>query len=307
MKNCSCNFDLLKKALEENEAKTEKALDDFFLTKSQDGALNIIYEAQRYSLLGGGKRIRPFLVNEVCRMLGGSIDASMPYAMAVEMIHTYSLIHDDLPCMDDDDYRRGKLTNHKVFGEATAVLAGDALLTKAFEVIANAPKLSAEAKIRAVALLSNAAGELGMIGGQIMDMQAEKGTAESHSLEYLTKMHSLKTGALIRVSAKLGCLAAGLDEAHQKTKDADRYAAKIGLAFQVIDDVLDVIGDAALLGKSIGSDKDSQKLTFMKFYTVENALDYARALTDEAIHAVKEYDSEGELQALAAYLLNRKK
>lgn len=295
------NFDI-EKSLSERANLVEKELLLCFSSRGKDA--EPIFEAQTYSLLGGGKRIRPFLVLTCCHMMGGEESAALPLACAIEMIHTYSLIHDDLPCMDNDDYRRGKLTNHKVFGEATAVLAGDALLTRAFEVIANAPYLDGNAKVQAIAVLSDAAGDCGMIGGQMLDMQAEG--KDNLSLSQLERMHALKTGALIRAAAKLGCIAAGCSLGSSELLAADQYAEKIGLAFQVIDDVLDVVGDASLLGKSIGSDRDAGKTTFMSFYSVEAARQYAERLTEEAKLAIAGYDKEGELCALAQYLLERK-
>ena len=303
MKNCFCNFDSLKKALNENEAKTEKALDGFFLTKSQTGALNIIYEAQRYSLLGGGKRIRPFLVNEVCRMLGGSIDASMPYAMAVEMIHTYSLIHDDLPCMDDDDMRRGKPSNHKVFGEATAVLAGDALLTNAFLAASLNTSVSSEDNNIAISLIAEAAGDAGMIGGQITDMDGEN---KSLTFEELLALHSMKTGRMIELSGALGCISAGYDIESEEFKTVCSYARKIGVVFQAIDDLLDVEGDEQIVGKSL-SDTENQKTTFLSFFDVEGVRRYAQKLTEEAIDEISKIEGSEILQTLAIYLLNRNK
>ncbi len=294
------NFDT-NKALSFGAEMTEKELMSYF--DGDDPTLATIFDAQKYSLLGGGKRIRPYLVLAFCRMFGGKEQAALPLACAIEMIHTYSLIHDDLPCMDNDDYRRGKLTNHKVYGEATAVLAGDALLTKAFEVIASAPFLTNEAKMQAVALVALSAGDRGMIGGQTMDMAAE--TAKACDLEYLIKMHGMKTGALIRASAKLGCIAAGKAVDSEEALAADCYAEKIGLAFQIVDDVLDVVGDAKLLGKNVGVDKAANKLTFTNFYTVEQAKAYAQKLTEEAVNAITRYDGGGELEALAYYLLQR--
>ena len=271
--------------------------------QSNDTDLKEIFDAQAYSLLGGGKRIRPYLVMALCQTLGGNREKALPLACALEMIHTYSLIHDDLPCMDDDEYRRGRLTNHKVFGEATAVLAGDALLTKAFSVVAGAESLSAEEKASAIGILANAAGDCGMIGGQIMDMAAEN-CGEPKELAYLIKMHSLKTGALIKAAASLGCLAAG--KLAECGASAARYAEKIGLAFQVVDDILDVTGDAETLGKNVGVDGAQNKLTFMNFYSVEKAAEYAKQLTEEAMKEIHNLDRDGKLCALALYLLNRK-
>ncbi len=296
------NFDIESK-LKSRADIVERELMSYFNVEDPD--LSSIFGAQKYSILGGGKRIRPYLVLAFCHIMGGDEKAALPLACAIEMIHTYSLIHDDLPCMDNDDYRRGKLTNHKVFGEATAVLAGDALLTKAFEAVCSAPCLSSDVKAEATLLLAVSAGDLGMIGGQVMDMDAEK--TKARSLEYLKKMHGLKTGALIRASVRLGCIAAGLSTDDKAVIAADRYAEKIGLAFQVIDDMLDVVGDASLLGKNIGSDQEEEKLTFMNFYSVEEAKSFASALTADAIDTIKEYDTEGELRALATYLLERNK
>ena len=295
--------DLIKNKIEACAIETETALAS--CVSAADADLKKIADAQTYSLLGGGKRIRPFLVLAFCEMLGGAKEKAMPLACALEMIHTYSLIHDDLPCMDDDDYRRGRLTNHRVFGEATAVLAGDALLTGAFGVVAEAKALSAEEKVAALALLSAAAGAEGMIGGQTMDMAAQTDDISTDEA-YLVKMHGMKTGALIRAAAKLGCIAAGRGCDETVLAAADAYAARIGLAFQVVDDLLDVTGDAQTLGKNVGVDSAANKLTFLRFYTVEGAEAYAARLTEEAVSAITAYDADGTLAALARYLLDRK-
>jgi geranylgeranyl diphosphate synthase type II len=286
--------------IKQNSELVEKALISY--SAGEDKDIGLIFEAQRYSLLGGGKRIRPFIANEVCKMLGGSIDASMPLACAIEMIHTYSLIHDDLPCMDDDDMRRGKPSNHKKFGYANALLAGDALLTGAFETVACADSLTDSQKAEAVGMIARAAGDEGMIGGQIMDL-----FGETQSLEFdkLLRLHSLKTGALIICSAKLGCLAAGYGKDSEQSKMLSTYAAKIGLAFQVIDDVLDVTADEIQLGKSIGSDKDNNKTTFLTYYDVEGAKEYARTLTQEAVACLEGMPDNDVLCELAYYLLDR--
>lgn len=293
--------DIVKNRLDVCARIVEEALTQYVC--SDDDALKKISEAQAYSLLAGGKRIRPYLVFSLCRAMGGCEEKALPLACALEMIHTYSLIHDDLPCMDNDDYRRGKLTNHKVFGEATAVLAGDALLTKAFGVIASSSVLSHRQIAKAVSLLAHCSGDHGMIGGQMMDMAAENGKAAD--IAYLKKMHGLKTGALIEAAAKLGCIAAEKEEDFMAMRTSEIYARNIGLAFQVVDDVLDVIGDVQLLGKDIGSDRESDKLTFMKFYSIEGAKEYAKELTQTAKEAIAPFDREGELSALAEYLLNR--
>ena len=294
------NFDI-KNALKENAERTERELSSCF--REQGNAPIVISEAQKYSLLGGGKRIRSYLVHSFCRLFGGTESAAKPLACAIEMIHAYSLIHDDLPCMDNDDYRRGKPTNHKMFGEATAVLAGDALLTKAFQTVAQSAELSTEDKLRAITELSLAAGDNGMIGGQVLDMEAQ--ADNEFSISHLIQIHSMKTGALIRAAAKLGCIAAGLSDNSDEFCAVDRYAEKIGLAFQVVDDLLDVVGEVSVLGKKTGADAAANKLTFLKFYSIEEEKNYAQRLTAEAIEAIKEYDSEGEFFALANYLLER--
>ena len=270
--------------------------------KSTDKDYGVIFEAQRYSLLGGGKRVRPFLVNECARALGGNVEKSMPLACAVEMIHTYSLIHDDLPCMDDDDMRRGKSSNHVKFGYANALLAGDALLTNAFRVIGEAQTLDGETKAQAVAILAGAAGDCGMIGGQVIDLMGEKSSLD---FDTLLRLHAHKTGALIRVSAQLGCLAAGYGVDSEETMALTEYAEKIGLAFQVVDDVLDATATEEQLGKSVGSDADSNKTTFLSFYTVEQARAYAERLTEEAITAVSHVENSETLTDLACFLLDR--
>ena len=292
---------MIKYKLKKCASKTDEYLKEYY--NDFPTALNLIADAEKYSLLSGGKRIRAFLVFEFCRMLGKDEAYAAPFACAVEMVHAYSLIHDDLPCMDDDDYRRGKLTNHKVFGEAVAVLAGDALLTKAFEVLASNKISDVKSVCDAVLLLSKAAGDKGMIGGQILDIKAEK--CQERDLSMLENIHRLKTGAMIKAAAQLGCLAAGTDRDDPIVKDAEEYAENMGYAFQIVDDVLDVVGDSALLGKNVGSDVDNNKLTYMCFYSVEEALELATKLTDKAISVISKYDNSENLVALAEYLLKR--
>ncbi len=299
------DFEQLNIRLSDNSRQVEEALEAYFASKREDSYLKTIKSAQTYSLMGGGKRIRPFLVNEVCRMLGGSEKASMPFAVAVEMVHTYSLIHDDLPCMDDDDIRRGKPSNHKVFGEGAAVLAGDALLTNAFSAMLQNTYVTAQVLTEALRLLSEAAGDSGMIGGQIIDIENE-GSESVLSFDELLLLHSLKTGKMIEVSAALGALAAGYLPQTARFVKVCEYASKIGLAFQVVDDLLDVIGDEATVGKSLASDKENGKTTFMSFFDVEGASAYAERLTNEAIGAIATLDNSEMLSALAIYLLNRK-
>jgi geranylgeranyl diphosphate synthase type II len=205
--------------------------------------------------------------------------------------------------MDDDDYRRGKLTNHKVYGEAIAVLAGDALLTKAFEIVASNNQIPAENVVKATLLLARLAGDKGMVGGQVLDIKAEE--SNQNSLRELQRIHSLKTGAMIKASALLGCLAAGVEISEDFWNDVVKFTENIGAVFQLVDDVLDVVGDSALLGKNIGSDANNQKLTYMSFYSVEEAMRLAKELTDEAVNVISKYSKSESLVELAKYLLVR--
>ena len=289
-------------ALEESKAAVESELERIYPESS--GTAARLYEAIKYSLLSGGKRVRATLVLETCKALGGDASAAMPFACAVEMIHTYSLIHDDLPCMDNDDMRRGKPTCHKVFGEAIATLAGDGLLTDAFSVCAMNPHVSGDAAATAVALLSGAAGSFGMVKGQTSDLYGE-----THRLSEgeLVELHLGKTGAMICVSVQLGCLAAGYAPNSEVTEKLTLFARNIGLVFQIIDDILDVTSTSEELGKNIGSDKDSNKTTFMSFFTPEDAKAYADRLTIEAIEAIEEIEGCETLCALAELLCERKK
>ena len=300
----SQSFNALEEKLNKNSDDVEAALAGFYGKKAISEVVKPFLQTETYSLLGGGKRIRPFLVNEVCSILGGDMSASMPFAMAVEMIHTYSLIHDDLPCMDNDDMRRGKPSNHKVFGEAYALLAGDALLTNAFAVAASNESVSPEIRARAVSLISEAAGDAGMIGGQFIDLEGEM---RRLSLDELLVLHSLKTGRMIELSAMLGALAAGYGEDTAEYSAVRTYAQKIGLAFQVIDDVLDVEGDEQTVGKSLNSDAENSKTTFLTFFDVERAKRYAQSLTQEAKIEISKISQSDCLCALADYLLDRKK
>lgn len=257
----------------------------------------VLFDAMRYSLLAGGKRLRPVFVFDFCRMCSGEWMDSAPFAAAVEMIHTYSLIHDDLPCMDDDDYRRGRLTNHKVFGEATAVLSGDALLTAAFYYLAKAP-FSAETRIKAVEVLSECAGELGMVGGQVLDMCSEERQCTE---EEVIAIQSRKTGALIRAACVLGVLA-GQGSA-QQIAAASEFATHVGLAFQIRDDMLDVIGNAKELGKAVGV--DSNKNTFVRLYGLEKCEQLVCEHTEAAKKALNVFSNNEFMLEVADYLTNR--
>lgn len=260
-----------------------------------------VIDAMRYSLEAGGKRIRPVLVLEFCRLCGGDIQAALAPAAALEMIHTFSLIHDDLPAMDNDDYRRGRKSCHKAFDEATAILAGDALSIHAFSVLAEDPVLDAEKKIRLIQVLSEMSGYKGMIGGQVMDMENEQ--RDDVDLENLRAMCAGKTGALIRSACCMGCIAGGGSE--EMMALADRYGACLGLAFQIVDDILDVTSTTEVLGKPVGSDAASHKTTFVTLMGIEAAQELAKQLTDEAIRILEQFDGHAFLTALTNDLLVR--
>ena len=257
----------------------------------------LLFDAARYRLLAGGKRLRPILVLDFAKMCGGKWEDALPFAAAVEMIHCYSLIHDDLPCMDDDDLRRGKPTNHKVYGEAVAVLAGDALLTSAFSMLAGA-SVSAETRIAAVKILSACAGEYGMVGGQILDILSEE--RECTEQEVLD-IQSRKTGALIKAACLLGVLSAGGTDAQLAA--AERFAERIGLAFQIRDDILDVIGNAETLGKAVGT--DGNKNTFVHLYGLERCEQMVQAYTNEALACLELFCEHTYMEALALQLVGR--
>jgi len=292
----------LKNRLLNNAALVDRALEEYLKTPDED--LDLLYSSMRYSALAGGKRIRPFLTLEFCRMLGGKDEAAIPFACAIECVHASSLIHDDMPCMDNDELRRGKPTNHIVYGEDIALLAGDALITKGYEMAATNPFTDPRITLKATAMLLERAGAVGMMGGQQIDLWGE-----THKVDFslLLKMHAKKTGALIIASALLGCYAAGIaDEDDERMRDAAVYAANVGLAFQVIDDILDAIGDADTLGKHVHADEKMEKTTFLSEMTIEEAYAYAQEKTDIAIAAIEKYEGSGVLCALAKYLMERK-
>ena len=263
-----------------------------------------LFESMEYSLMAGGKRIRPQLVLEFCRICGGNPAQAMPFACALEMVHSYSLIHDDLPCMDDDDLRRGKPTNHKVYGEATALLAGDALLTLAFETMLSPDSIravGADRAARAAGELARAAGSRGMVGGQIIDLESED---KQVSLEVLQKMDEGKTGPLILAACRMGCIIAGANG--EQMQAADVYARSVGLAFQIVDDLLDVTGDVSLLGKNTGMDSERGKSTYVSLLGVEKARETVEQLTSAAVNALSVFGEKGkELADFAVALANR--
>ena len=284
-----------------NDAAKEYVSSASFEGRESEG-LKVMLEAMAYSLNNGGKRIRPMLTLEFCRVCGGDFMKAVPLALAAEMIHTYSLIHDDLPCMDNDDMRRGKPSSHKAFGEANALLAGDSLLTFAFETALSAHEIDDRKRCAAALELAKAAGCSGMIAGQVMDLANE---AKSVSVDEIKATDRLKTGEMIRVSALLGCIVAGADE--KKIKAAEKYCENIGLAFQIVDDILDVTSDEATLGKPIGSDSENEKSTYVSLLGLEESARYARELTERAKSALDIFGCEGEfLSELADKLSNRK-
>lgn len=256
-----------------------------------------LFSAMRYSLLAGGKRLRAIFVLDFCRMCGGQWQKALPFAAALEMIHAYSLIHDDLPCMDDDEYRRGKLTNHKVYGEAMAVLAGDALLTAAFAQIAHS-SYSADCRIQAVQILADCAGELGMVGGQVLDIQSE---TRSCTVQEVIDIQSRKTGALIQAACCLGVLC-GSGTAPQLDMAA-AFASHIGLAFQIRDDMLDVIGNAQQMGKATGM--DGKKNTFVRLYGLNKCEELVHSHTQTAVECLRIFPENTYMVQLAGNLTER--
>ena len=267
---------------------------------AKDKPYRRLQEAMRYSLLSGGKRVRPVMTLAFCDMLGGQWREALPFACALELVHTYSLIHDDLPCMDDDDLRRGRPTCHKVYGETMAVLAGDALQGEAFGLIAAAPAMTAQQRIDAVAVLSAACGGGGMVAGQVLDVDhLAQGEAD------LRLLHRLKTGAMLQAAAELGCVAAGADDGlRQRARD---YGCHIGLAFQVRDDVLDVVADQGELGKPIGSDRAEGKRTFVDLLGLEACQALVAEETAKAKAALADLPDSGFLLNLADHLSERRK
>lgn len=265
-----------------------------------------LFRAMRYSLLAGGKRIRPVLVLEFCRVCGGDPETALPFACAIEMIHTYSLIHDDLPCMDDDSLRRGKPSNHVVFGEARALLAGDSLLTMAFETMLSKDSIAAagaERAAEAAGVLARAAGVYGMAGGQEIDLACE---GKSVSAETLMKMDECKTGALIRAAARMGCILAGAGDG--QIRAAESYAKAVGFSFQIVDDILDETADTATLGKPAGSDRENGKSTYVSTLGMETARKAVDELTEAAVNALAVFGKEADsLRNLARKLAARKK
>ena len=283
--------------MREYKAYIEQFLSDWY-ARFADEPQKILFDAMNYSLQAGGKRLRPVMAFEFCRMCGADWRNAAPLAAAVEMIHTYSLIHDDLPCMDNDDFRRGKPTNHKVYGEAMAVLAGDALLTDAF-CVASTAQLQGRAMADAIGILSECAGSLGMVGGQVLDILSEnRALTEQEVLD----IQSRKTGALIRAACALGALAGGATE--EQFDAACRFAAALGLAFQIRDDMLDVIGTQEEMGKGVGTDET--KNTFVRLYGLQRCEELVQRYTDLAIDALSVFPDHSFMQELAFSLTTRR-
>lgn len=294
----------LKIYLKSRQDLFEKNIDDL-LTLPSLGSGRLL-SAMRHSLLSGGKRLRPILCFAASEAVGGSPDRCMTTACAIEMIHTYSLIHDDLPAMDNDDLRRGKPTCHVAFDEATAILAGDALLTYAFHVLSSPEHWDSkdiELNLKMINLISSAAGQQGMIEGQMIDMESQ---GLSLSMDEVEKLHRLKTGAMINVSIQCGALLAG---ANQKQLQAlECYGANIGLAFQVADDILNVTGDAKILGKATGTDSELNKATYPALLGLEASRAYAGKLMNEALGELEIFDSKADpLRHIARYIVERKR
>ncbi len=292
----------LKSYLEERQRRVDHALDRFL--PQEDTLPARLHQAMRYSVFAGGKRIRPILMIAACEAVGGDPSLVLPAACAMEMIHTYSLIHDDLPAMDDDDFRRGRPTSHRVYGEATAILAGDGLLTEAFILLSN-PDLQqgipVSVSLQVIHTIGRCAGSLGMVGGQTVDMESEGQQIDLPTLEYI---HTRKTGALILAALQCGALIGGADD--PAFAALTRYGEAAGLAFQVADDILDVVGQQETLGKDVGSDQARGKATYVALLGLEEARNRARELRDLALEALDPLGGRAEpLRQIAHYIVDR--
>ena len=294
------DFDL-KQYLEARRLMVEEALEGAL--PQQDGPETRVVEAMRYSLFAGGKRLRPILCLAASEAVGGDLKAAMPAGCALEMIHTYSLIHDDLPAMDDDDLLRGKPTNHKAFGEAIAILAGDGLLTEAFVLLSGYNSLLPERAVQVIGVIAEAASYRGMVGGQVVDILSQNKRAD---LETVQQMHSRKTAALIAAATESGALAGKGSEA--QVAALARYGRAIGLAFQIADDILDIEGDTELLGKTTGADEARGKVTYPSAVGLERSRQTANEMVNDALAALEGFDDRANpLRSLANYIITRKK
>lgn len=289
----------MKEELKKRISVIDASLDKFLPARSNPQSL--IYNAMRYSLFAGGKRLRPILMWETAKMCGGSWDDVEPFACAMEMIHTYSLIHDDLPAMDNDDLRRGMATNHIKFGEAEAILAGDALLNKAFEIVSSHKYKNPSLALKAISILSESSGTEGMIGGQVVDLISEDKDISLSQLQYI---HLLKTGAIIRSACIIGGIMSGA--VSEQIESIDEFAKNLGIAFQIRDDILDVIGTESELGKPIGSDEECHKNTYVSICGIEESKKLVIEFSDKAKNALSRFGEKAEfLLMLADYLINR--
>ncbi|RLB72192.1 MAG: polyprenyl synthetase family protein [Deltaproteobacteria bacterium] len=292
----------LQTYLQERVRLVDSTLDRFL--PGVDSLPTRLHAAMRYSVFAGGKRIRPILMLAACEAVGGEMKNVLPAACAIEMVHSYSLIHDDLPAMDDDDFRRGNPTNHKVYGEATAILAGDGLLTEAFILLSNKNiwgDIPAEQYLKVINIIAKRSGSCGMVGGQVVDMEAEKNPVDLTTLEYI---HTHKTGALILAAIEVGALLGGASA--EQSRALHSYGEAAGLAFQVADDILDIVADPSLLGKDVGSDQQRGKATYPALLGLDGARQRANELREMALSALDMFDDSARpLREIATYVVDR--
>ena len=290
-----------KQCLKEKASFVEKVLKEYM--PKEEGYQKTVIEAMNYSLSAGGKRLRPILTLEACKIVGGNEDEAIPFAIAIEMIHTYSLIHDDLPALENDDLRRGRPTNHKVYGEAMGILAGDALLNYAFEVMlaGSINKENPEKYLKAINEIAKGAGIYGMIGGQVVDVESENKQIEKEKLDYI---HMNKTAAMMVGCMRAGATIGGANS--EQMEEITKYAKNIGLSFQIVDDILDIVGDEAKLGKKVGSDIENHKSTYPSLLGLDKSKEIAHNLIDEAKKSIEKLSDDVDfLKGLAEYIIDR--
>ncbi|AVD35635.1 polyprenyl synthetase family protein [Clostridioides difficile] len=290
-----------KQCLKEKASFVEKVLKEYM--PKEEGYQKTVIEAMNYSLSAGGKRLRPILTLEACKIVGGNEDEAIPFAIAIEMIHTYSLIHDDLPALDNDDLRRGRPTNHKVYGEAMGILAGDALLNYAFEVMlaGSINKENPEKYLKAINEIAKGAGIYGMIGGQVVDVESENKQIEKEKLDYI---HMNKTAAMMVGCMRAGATIGGANS--EQMEEITKYAKNIGLSFQIVDDILDIVGDESKLGKKVGSDIENHKSTYPSLLGLDKSKEIAHNLIDEAKKSIEKLSDDVDfLNGLAEYIIDR--
>ncbi|CZR96529.1 MULTISPECIES: polyprenyl synthetase family protein [unclassified Clostridioides] len=290
-----------KQCLKEKASFIENVLKEYM--PKEEGYQKTVIEAMNYSLSAGGKRLRPILTLEACKVVGGNEEEAIPFAMAIEMIHTYSLIHDDLPALDNDDLRRGRPTNHKVYGEAMGILAGDALLNYAFEVMLSGSinKENPEKYLKAINEIAKGAGIYGMIGGQVVDVESENKQIEKEKLDYI---HMNKTAAMMVGCMRAGATIGGANS--EQMEEITKYAKNIGLSFQIVDDILDIVGDEAKLGKKVGSDIENHKSTYPSLLGLDKSKEIAYNLIDEAKKSIEKLSDDVDfLKGLAEYIIDR--